>query len=76
MAQLMAQGGEMVDGWVRHCIETRATTPELIAMLLINNETSPNKVGVMAILAASAIQRLAVETIDFDPEAEERDDRP
>lgn len=66
MTQLMADGGTMVDNWVRHAKETNATTPELIAMMLMNSETTPNRLGIMTILAASAIQRLVVSDMDFD----------
>lgn len=65
MTQLMAQGSELVDSWVTHCVEAHATTPELIALMLMNSETSPNRVGLMAIIAASAVQRLAAVEMDF-----------
>ena len=59
MAELMATGTELIDSWVDHARKTNATTPELVAMMLIQTETVPNKLGVLAVLAATAIQRLA-----------------
>lgn len=70
MAQLMAAGSEMVDNWLKHAQDTHATTPELVAMMLIQTETQLNKAGVLAIMAATAIQRLV------QPDTDQKDDTP
>ena len=67
MAGLMACASDLVDSWVKHCKDNKATTPELVAMMLMQNEASTNKVAVLAVLAATAIQRLVVEEIVEDP---------
>jgi hypothetical protein len=67
MAGLMAHGSDLLDSWVKHTKDNKATTPELVAMLLMQIEASPNKASVMAVLAATAIQRLVAEQIVEDP---------
>lgn len=59
MAELMASGSVLVDTWVKHCVDTNATTPELVALMLISLEDGTNKMALMTVLAASAVQRLA-----------------
>jgi hypothetical protein len=67
MADLMATGSDLVDAWVKHASDTNATTPELMAMLLIQLETQPNKLATLAILAATAVQRVvALEHLEGD----------
>lgn len=68
LAALMATGDELVDGWLQHCKETHPTTPELLAAMFIQNETNPNKTATLAVLAASAIQRLAAQMFPTNPE--------
>lgn len=59
MAAMMAKGDELLDSWVRHAQQHNASTPELVAQLLINLEDQQNKTSIAAVLAATAIQRLA-----------------
>jgi hypothetical protein len=61
MAALMACASDLVDSWVKHAKDNKATTPELVAMMLMQGEGKTNKGGVLAVLAATAIQRLVVE---------------
>lgn len=66
MADLMNTGSEMADAWIDHAKHTHATTPELVALMLLHLEHHPNKLGVMTVLAATSIQRLAVSEFDLD----------
>lgn len=58
MADLMNTGTELVDAWVRHARDTNATTPELVAMLLIQVEAHQSKIATLTVLAATAMQRI------------------
>lgn len=58
MADLMNTGSELVEAWVRHARETNATTPELVAMLLIQLESHQSKIATLAVLTATAMQRI------------------
>lgn len=58
MAELMNTGSDLIDAWVKHARETNATTPELVAMLLIQLETNTSRTATLAVLTATAIQRI------------------
>jgi hypothetical protein len=59
MAQMMATGDDLLDSWIAHAREYHASTPELMALMLIQLESAPNKLTVATILAATAVQRIA-----------------
>lgn len=58
MADLMNTGSDLIEAWVRHARETNATTPELVAMLMIQLETHANKIATLSVLTATAVQRI------------------
>lgn len=60
LAGIMASGDEMVDQWVKHAQQHTASTPELTALMFMSAESWESKFATVVVLAASAIQRLAV----------------
>lgn len=58
MAEIMNTGSTLIDQWVAHAKATNASTPELVAQMLMQLETNPSKVATAVVMAATAIQRL------------------
>lgn len=59
LAALMADGDALVDNWVASAKEQHASTPELVANLMLQMDMLPNKSNVFCVMLATAIQRLA-----------------
>lgn len=59
LTELMATGDSLVDNWVASAKENNASTPELVANLMLQMDLLPNKSGVFCVMLATAIQRLA-----------------
>lgn len=59
LTELMSNGDDIVTKWLEHVEKTRATTPEIIAQVFMEMEHVPNKVSLLAVLFATALQRLA-----------------
>lgn len=58
LTELMAAGDTLIDQWVDHAKRHNASTPELVAGLLIQFEETPNTKSVLAVMVATAVQRL------------------
>ena len=72
MSELMELGNQLADGWIEHAQRNHANTPELVAMMLIylqGNIAPTAQLNQMVLLAATAVQRLTVQGIDFGPES-------
>lgn len=59
LTELMAAGDGLVDHWVEHATSNHASTPELVAHLMLQFDLMPNKSNVFCVMLATAIQRLA-----------------
>lgn len=72
LTALLANADEILDSWIKHTQASRANTPELLAMLLLNmagNDPHANHITLTTVVA-TAVQRLAAQSLDDNPDTD------